>query len=262
MQKLIKKKLILLFNLTILNLFQNDVILAKDKSVYLQVESETNSSVFKGNKLKTSNFLYSEKSGYVDLYLYPYKSVRVQIFNCTFFQVENLSRVSDGINLNVIYKNIPFCPYKSSIKITSTVKSKNTKVKGKFKNRQVNLYGTELYISESLDSDEILIGVNKGIVQVKYNNESVNIFENYFIKSKNYLGFSDLIKPPLPILESVKKVNNLNRVCTHKYNTLISMLGIFPKLINDKKCIDTTLNDRMLVISPTGKGSNQLWKFY
>jgi hypothetical protein len=239
---------------------QNNVI-AKEKVLSLDVFYSIDSTVKVGNKLKTNNFLYSNNFGYVDLYLNPYRSTRVQIFQCTYFKVENLSRVRNGISLNLTYSNISFCPYKSSIKITSTYKDKDSKLKGKFKNREVSLYGTEIFISESIEN-EVLIGVEKGAISINYfGNKPKYVHPKQFIISKNNQAISDPLISPQPILESVGKFNGLNRVCTNRYNTLVSNLGKFPKLINDKKCIDTELTDKMFVINPSGKGTDQLWVF-
>lgn len=260
MWKLLKNKFILLSILNLLLISQNSVI-AKEKVLSLDVFSSVDSTVKVGNKLKTNNFLYSNNYGYVDLYLNPYRSTRIQIFQCTYFKVENLSRVKNGISLNLTYSNINFCPYKSSIKITATYKDKNSKLKGKFKNREISLYGTEVFISESFNN-EILIGADKGIIDIKYfDNKSKFIYPKYFVISKDNKSISDLLISPQPSLESVGKINNLNRVCTNKYNALISKLGKLPKLINDKKCIDTQLNDIMLVINPSGNGTDKLWVF-
>lgn len=242
-------------------LLNQNKVLASSKPISLDVYSSNDSTVQTGQKLRSGNFLYSKELGYVEMFLTPYRSTRVQIFNCTYFKVDNLSRIGNGIRLNVTYNDIAFCPYKSSIKITSTKKDKNSKTKGKFKNREITLYGTEVYISESFDND-VLIGVNHGEVEVDYfASKPVNITNGYFIRSKNNAKPSNLILSPLPVLESIGRINDLNRVCTNKFNTLISTLGYIPKLINDKKCIDTSLNDKMFVINPSGKGADRLWIF-
>jgi len=245
----------------LLNLSLNQSKVLASLPISLDVYSSNDSTVHIGQKLKSGNFLYSKNLGYVEMLLNPYRSTRIQIFNCTYFKVDNLSRIGNGISLNVTYTDIAFCPYKSSIKITSTKKDKNSKTKGKFKNREITLYGAELYISKSFD-DDILIGVNHGLAKVNYFTKTpINITNGYFIKSKNGETPSSLFISPLPELESVGKFNDLNRVCTNKYNTLISNLGKIPKLINDKKCIDTELNDKMFVINPSGKGTDRLWVF-
>jgi hypothetical protein len=245
----------------LLNLSLNQNKVLASKSISLDVYASNDSTVQVGQKLRSGNFLYSKNLGYVEMFLTPYRSTRVQIFNCTYFKVDNLLRIRNGISLNVTYNDIAFCPYKSSIKITSTKKDKDSKTKGKFKGREITLYGTELYISKSFD-DDILIGVNHGLAKVNYfTKESIKITNGYFIKSKNGETPSSLFISPLPYLESVGKFNDLNRVCTDKYNTLISDLGKIPKLMNDKKCIDTQLNDKMKVINPSGKGTDRLWVF-
>jgi hypothetical protein len=270
MLKFLKRKLILSLSLRIslatsllisLSLNLNNKALSS-VPISLDVYAANNSTVQIGQKMRSGNFLYSKDLGYVELYLEPYRSTRVQIFNCTYFKVDNLSRVGHGIILNLSYNDIAFCPYKSSIKITETRKDKNTKTKGIFKGREIVLYGTELYISKSVEDNEILIGVNNGEVNVNYfTNNPINITNGYFIKSKDNKTPSDLILSPLPNLESIGKYNGLNRVCTNQYNTLISTLGKIPKLIYDKKCVDTELTDRMFVINPSGNGTNRLWVF-
>jgi 5'(3')-deoxyribonucleotidase len=256
----LRKKYILLLSLILLTSNQNKVLSQQKNRLYFEVKSSVNSFYKTGDKLFNKANIETYNNSYIDLYLKPYNSVRIQVYSCTNLIIDNLARFNDGILVSIDYKNIVFCPTKSKIRITSTLVDKDSKIKGKFKQRKVLFEGTDILVSENIDNN-ILIGTSNGKINIEYINKAT-VKENYYIESKdnNHLPLPKLA--PEPYLESVARLtNNLNRVCTNENNLIESQLGNKPFKLNNKLCLDTTINDKIKVFNPTGKGLDSFWVF-
>lgn len=213
--------------------------------------------------LKNKNY-QTDKNTFVDYQLLPYRSINFNVFPCTNYRIDRLIQYHTGVLLNFSQKNVLFCPYKSKIRITSNLKSKDSKIRSLVSNRKIIYNGTEGLITQ--DKEDIVIGVNSGNISVEYFNQAKLIPSGYYVESKLNQKISDPILAPLPILESgVKTGGDKIRTCTNPANEIYSQLKYSPVLIKnrfrlqDKLCLDTVLNDRILVVSPTGK--MQQWRF-
>jgi hypothetical protein len=241
---------IALFCLTILITMKTNCVLAQ--SVSLRVIQSAFSSVNQSNFLIKGDRFNTGANGLIDFELYPYKSIRIRVFPCTDGTITELRRYGDGVILNFSQRNKMFCPYNSSIKISSTLKDRNSSIKTSVKGRVITLNGTEANFT--IDKGAILFGINKGSGVMEYEGQKSSVvIPGYFVKSKPDMPISNLIVSPPVYLKSIKTLSNgKSRVCTDIDNKLYSSIGNISYLLNNSRCLDTTVNDTMRVVTPTG----------
>lgn len=225
----------------------------------LRVVNALDASVSEGQKLRQGQSAIAKSNGFIRFELDPYRSIRVEAWSCTKVMVEQLQPFGSGVAFKVGYGNILFCPYKAYLKITSTLKSPQSGAKASANGRQITLRGTELAVSQGRNN-ETLIGVSRGFADVGYLNSDQSITPGYYLRSVDGQALPAPIWAGTPALESVATLpNGIHRVCTKGDRKLISKLGRIPVYLGEKLCLDTTLDDEMTELLPTGSGQN--WRF-
>lgn len=219
----------------------------------MRVELAFDANVKYHQKLYEGQHVTTEKDGYVKLELYPYKSIRAEVWPCTDAGIDQLQRIGNAIALRFSYKDRLFCPYRAYLKITSTLVDKNSQVKMGAKGREIVLFGTQMAVSQSIDGS-LMLGVNKGVVEVSYLGlEPRRVEAGYFIRSQDGQPVSEPIRAELPQLKyAIALGNGRYRMCTNPDNQIDGQNYLTRISGIDLLCSDARLGDALEIRSPTG----------
>jgi hypothetical protein len=218
----------------------------------LAVKAAVDSSAYSGQRLIQGQTALLGESGLLRMQLFPWRSINVDATACTYLKVSQLAAFGDGVSLRVSWRSRVLCKYRASLKITSTLLSRRSRVEGDANGRRVVFRGTAGAISVGA-MGETLIGLSKGRADVFYGGSAQSVPTGFFVRSVDGQPLSRPMLALPPSLESVATLpNGLHRVCTSADNQIRSAVGLVAVLVGDRTCLDTVLNDKMTVMSVTG----------
>jgi hypothetical protein len=231
----------------------------KAQPLALAVRAAVDSSVYSGQRLVEGDAALLGDGGLLRMQLYPYRSINVDASACTSLKLRQLAAFGDGVVLRVSWRSRVLCKYRASLKITSSLLSRRSRVEGEANGRRIVYRGTAGAISVGARG-ETLIGLSKGSADVFYGGSTQSVPSGFFVRSVD----GQLLSRPMialpPSLQSVATLpNGLHRVCTIADNQIRSAVGRVAVLVGDRTCLDTVLDDTMTVMSVTG--IEQSYKF-
>lgn len=226
----------------------------------LVVKAAVDSSVRPGQRLTKGSKVLLGEGGLLRMQLSPYRSINVEATACTALKIDQLDAFGDGVILRIGWQNRILCKYRASLKISSSLMSRRSRVEGNANGRRILYRGTQGAILMG-SRGETLIGLSKGSADVFYGDSSQAVKSGFFVKS---IDGQPLPRPrlaPPPSLQSVETLpTGLLRVCTSEDNQIRSAVGRVAELVGDRTCLDTVKSDKMTVMTATGV--EQVYKFF